>query len=239
MKKSILITGATKGISQAISLYLNQIGYHVIGIARTCPTWDFPGSLYLADLSSEVETQAIFDEIKNQYCVSGLINNIGVANPISLENLKLADFHYVLDINLRPAVQAVQTFMSQMKANKWGRIINISSRAILGKPGRSSYSAAKAALIGLTRTWALELVKDGITVNAIAPGPINTEQFFLNHPKGSNEEKAVMASIPMKRMGEADEIAFAASFFLDVKAGFITGQTLFVDGGGSLGAMMF
>lgn len=86
----------------------------------------------------------------------------------------------------------MQTFVADMKENKWGRIINIASRAMLGKIGRSSYSAAKAALIGLTRTWALGLAKNGITVNAIAPGPINTEQIFLDHPKRSEQEKCVV-----------------------------------------------
>lgn len=129
----------------------------------------------------------------------------------------------------------MQIFVAGMKEKRWGRVVNIASRAVLGKMGCSSFSAAKAGLIGLTRIWALELASHGITVNAVAPGPINTEQLFQNHPKGSEKERNIVSMIPAGRIGQPDEVAYAIAFFLDEKAGFITGQTLFVDGGGSVG----
>lgn len=233
--RTILITGATKGIGLAISQHLNQAGYQVIGIARNRPKIEFPGLLYLTDLSNVEATNAIFDSIRGDHHIDGVINNVGIAMPQRIEEIDLNDFNHIIDINLRPAVQAAKCFIPGMKEKNWGRVINIASRAMLGKVGRSSYSAAKAGLIGLTRTWALELAPYGITVNAIAPGPINTEQFYVDHPKGSEQERKILAGIPIGRMGEPDEIAFVSEFFLVEKASFITGQTLFVDGGGSVG----
>ena len=144
-------------------------------------------------------------------------------------------FFNVLDLNLRPAIQVVQAVLPQMKKNGFGRIVNVASRAMLGKIGRSSYSAAKAALVALTRTWALELADYQITVNAVAPGPIATESFAFNYPKHSPEEKELISALPLKRTGSPEEVAYAIGCFLDERAGFITGQTLFVDGGGSIG----
>ena len=235
MKKSFLITGCTKGIGLAISQHLNDSGYNVVGIARNKPDHDFPGSLYLGDLSDVKETLTLFNTIKMNHRIDGVINNIGNVKPQPIEKIDIQSFQDVIDLNLRPAIQAMQIFLPQMKDQNWGRIINITSRALLGKVGRSSYSAAKAGLTALTRTWALELAKTGITVNSIAPGPIETEAFALNYPKGSIEEQNILATIPMGRIGLPEEVAFAVNFFLDEHAGFITGQTLFVDGGGSIG----
>ena len=235
MKKSFLITGCTKGIGLAISHQLKHSGYNVIGIARNTPNYDFPGILYLADLSNAEETQLIFNKINMSHPIDGVINNIGNVKPEPIEKIEIESFHEVIDLNIRPAIQAMQIFLPRMKEQYWGRVINITSRAALGKVGRSSYSAAKAGLTALTRTWALELAKTGITVNSVAPGPIETESFVHNYPKGSLEEKNILATIPMGRIGLPDEVAFAVSFFLDERAGFITGQTLFVDGGGSTG----
>lgn len=234
MEKTILITGSTKGIGLATAIHLHRIGYNVVGVARNKFHGVFPGELYLADLGNAEETDLIFNKILHNHCINGVINNVGFAKPQLLEELELTDFYSVLDINLRPVIQVAKIFTPGMKERRWGRVLNIASRAALGKVGCSSYTTAKAGVIGLTRTLALELAKDGITVNAIAPGPINTDQFFTNHPKGGEREKHVMPGIPLGRVGEPDEIAYAIEFFLNEKSGFITGQTLFIDGGGSI-----
>ena len=122
-----------------------------------------------------------------------------------------------------------------MKQNGYGRIINVSSLVVLGLPLRTSYAAAKAGLIAMTRSWATELAPTGITVNAVAPGPVETELFRANNPSGSEGEKRYLDSIPMGRLGKPEEIAAAIAFLAADDAAFITGQTLFVDGGGSLG----
>lgn len=235
--KTFIITGGTKGIGLALATYLNQLNHQVIGIARHKSIGDFPGSLYLADLSNSDETLAILDIIKQNHTVDGIINNIGNVKPMLLDSMTMDSFIDVMDLNVRPAIQVTQAFLPYMKTQQWGRIINIASRAMLGKIGRSSYSAAKASLVALTRTWALELAPFNITVNAVAPGPIQTEAFYENYSKGSNEEKQLLSTIPLNRLGMPDEIAYAIGFFLNERASFITGQTLFVDGGGSIGSV--
>jgi NAD(P)-dependent dehydrogenase (short-subunit alcohol dehydrogenase family) len=122
-----------------------------------------------------------------------------------------------------------------MQAARFGRIINISSRAALGKELRTVYSATKAGLLGMTRTWALELAPYGVTVNAIGPGPIATELFLSGNPPDSPKTKKILESIPLKRMGEPEDIAHAVASLLDDRAGYITGQVLYVCGGLTVG----
>src|SRR3546814_1928115 len=113
-----------------------------------------------------------------------------------------------------------------MKARKEGRIVNICSRVTQGGINRTSYSAAKSALIGCTRTWALELAPYGITVNAVSPGPIETELFRAGHPEGNDAEKKALSSIAMDRFGAPADVAAAVTFLLSNEAGFIKGQVL-------------
>jgi len=122
-----------------------------------------------------------------------------------------------------------------MISSGYGRIVNISSVVALGAPQRTSYAAAKGALISMTRAWALEFAKDGITANAVAPGPIETEFFRSLNPQGSAGERRYLAQLPVGRIGTTHEVASAVSFLLQRDAGFITGQVLYVDGGLSAG----
>lgn len=233
MKKNVLVTGATKGIGLETSHRLTADGFNVIGIARNSIA-GFPGTLFPCNLGNQQETVDTIKRIQDQYEIDAIINNVGIANPEPLGSISLSLLHSVYDLNVRVAVQIVQGFIDCMKEKSWGRIVNISSRAILGVINRTSYAAAKSALIGCTRTWALELASFGVTVNAIAPGPIETELFRQKHALGSVEEQNILTAIPMKRIGSPKEIAAAILFLLSDDAGFITGQTLHVDGGSSL-----
>ncbi|WP_263597314.1 SDR family oxidoreductase [Pseudomonas fluorescens] len=138
-------------------------------------------------------------------------------------------------LNLRCSLQCMQALLPGMKEAGFGRILNMSSRAALGKELRSAYAATKAGLLGMTRVWALELGRFGITANAIGPGPIRTELFERANPPDSPRTQAIIDSIPVKRLGMPDDIAQAAAFFLDARSGFVTGQVLYVCGGMTVG----
>lgn len=233
MTRAIVITGASKGIGLAAARRLAVQGWQVIGTARRAPS-EFPGEFVEVDLSDPEATADLAENLAARGDVLGIVNNIGLTAHEKFGEIAWDDFARVADLNLRPALQLTQALLPAMRAAKFGRIVNVTSLVTRGLAWRSSYAAAKSSLESLTRSMAIELAATGITANAVAPGPTETELFRENSPPGSEGEKRFLSIIPMGRFGKPDEIAAAIAFLASDDAGFITGQSLFVDGGSSL-----
>jgi NAD(P)-dependent dehydrogenase (short-subunit alcohol dehydrogenase family) len=234
MERSIVITGASKGIGRASAEALSEDGWRVIGVARTRPA-AFPGDFFETDLSDPSATTRLAAFLARRADIVGIVNNVGMARAESFGSVEAAGFAAVMDLNIRPALVLTQALLPAMRSVRHGRIINITSLVVRGLAFRTSYAAAKSALESLTRTMAIELAADGITANAVAPGPTETDLFRANNAPGREGEARYLAQVPMGRLGDAAEMAALVAFLASAKAGFITGQVIGADGGASLG----
>ncbi|NKB36921.1 MAG: SDR family oxidoreductase [Gammaproteobacteria bacterium] len=238
IKGTIVVSGGNRGIGEDIThRYLNN-GFKVVNISRQEPTFSHENlETYLGDLADRNVTQEIANEIVATNEVSMFVHNAGVIRPDLLEDVKLEDLDYLTQLHLGSAITLSQSFIPAMKKNRFGRIVLISSRGVLGLVTRTNYAATKAGQIGLIRTWALELGKDGITVNAVAPGPIETDMFHELVPEESEQKNKIAESIPVKRVGNAADVGRVVEFLCEPESSFITGQTWYVCGGASLGSL--
>ena len=189
------------------------------------------------DLSDRKATAQAAREVAERFEVLALVHNAGVMRPALLPDVKLDDLDDLVNLHLGCAIELTQAALPAMKKNRFGRIVLLSSRAALGAVTRTSYSATKAGMLGMARTWALELAGDGITVNVVAPGPIRTDMFHEVIEKGSEKETKLAASIPVRRLGESEDVARAVDFFVDPANSFVTGQVLYVCGGTSISSV--
>ena len=154
-----------------------------------------------------------------------------------MEDVTLDEYDLVMQLNLTSALQVTQACIPAMKHQEFGRIVNISSEHALGMvPKRTTYGATKAGLINFAREWTLDLASFGITANVVAPGPIATEMLLRNNPPDSSQRRDLLQRVPMGRIGQPDEVAHAVAFFMSKQASYISGQTVYVCGGASLGS---
>jgi len=233
-----LVTGGSAGIGQAICADLLERDYTVVTLARRKPGFSHPRLHSLqVDLTDRTATQQALDEVMQRFAPTAVVHNAGVIRPALLLDVQLTDLDALAQLHLGCAVQLVQAALPSLRACGRGRVVLLSSRAALGLATRTVYSATKAGMLGMARTWALELAASGITANVVAPGPIRTEMFYDVVEAGSERERAIAASIPVQRVGDAKDVAHAVRFFLAAESSFITGQVLYVCGGTSVGSL--
>jgi len=236
--KVAVVTGASRGIGAAVAKKLASLGADLALIyagndalaeaaAADCRALGVRAEAYRCDVSDGEAVKETVAKIKAELgVVQLLVNNAGITRDGLVATMKEADFDEVLDVNLKGAFHMIRHCSGLMLRAKYGRIVNISSVAgLMGNPGQANYAAAKAGLIGLTKTTAKELASRGITVNAVAPGLIDTD---MTRKLGLKEE-ALKSAIPLGRAGKPEEVAEAVAFLL--QADYITGEVLRVDGG--------
>ena len=231
-----VITGGARNIGAAIARRLNADGYRVVVLDIEEPEDAvFRADAMHVDLSKRDSAEKAFAEIAAALPVKVLVNNVGIVRPAEFDTVDISDFDNLMHLNVRTAIIGAKALVPVMRSHGGGRIVMNTSRVTLGKVGRTLYSASKGAMQSMARTWALELGSYGITVNCVAPGPIGTSAFWQNNPPDDPATRAIVESIPVARMGTAEDVANAVSFFCDPRAGFVTGQTLFVCGGVTVG----
>ena len=241
-----IITGGARGIGKATAIKMVQEGASVAlldilaqEVSRAANELKAMGGnalTILADVSHRDEVdRAVKQTMEHFGRIDILVNNAGIVKPALLEDVQDGDWDEVVNVNLKGTFFCTRAVLPTMKIQRYGKIINIGSRASLGKELRTVYGATKAALIGVTRTWALELAQYKINVNYIGPGPIATELFKAANPMESPRTKAIIDGIPLKRVGQPEDVANLASFLASDEASFITGQAIFICGGLTVG----
>ncbi len=242
--KTALVTGSTRGIGLAIARRLAAEGAavalhgrspeHAEAAAAELRAQGFTADGFGADLTDGAQAEALVEQVLERFGqLDILVNNAGATRDTLFVRMKPEDWQYVLDINLQGVMHCTKAAVRHMLRRRSGRIINISSVvALTGNPGQTNYTAAKAAVIGFSRSLARELATRNITVNVVAPGYIQTD---MTGQLSQELQEKYIAQIPMGRVGEPDDVAHAVAFLASDESKYITGHTLVVDGGLAMG----
>ena len=237
MSKKVLITGASGGIGEQLAKKFYEEGYFVILTGRNTSrlqevTKAFKKNFdtFSCELDSPNDIKILCNSIENKHKrIDILINNAGVTNDSLFIRMDEKKWNNVLDINLKSNFYLTNFFIKEMLKNRWGRIINITSVVChTGNPGQSNYCASKAAIIGMSKSIAMEVAKRGITVNCISPGFIETS---MTKSLNEDQKENILSNIPMAKIGKPEDVANSAIFLASDNSEYITGQTIHVNGG--------
>jgi 3-oxoacyl-[acyl-carrier protein] reductase len=236
--ETAIVTGASGGIGRAIAEAMLEAGRHVVSLDRRLPDWSHARLEPIqVDLYDPKATADVAKDVASRHAISHVVHNAGIIRPNLIEQVTVEDITALSQLHLGAALTLVQAALPGMKQRHFGRIILIASRAALGAATRTAYSATKSGMFGMARTWALETASHGITVNVVAPGPVETDMFHEVIPQGSPKADQLARSIPVGRIGRPSDVARAVMFFASPEADFITGQSIYVCGGASIGSL--
>ncbi|MBY5929115.1 SDR family oxidoreductase [Halomonas denitrificans] len=231
-----LVTGGSGAIGGAVIRRLRDDGHRVYNLSLEASDPSLGAVDILVDLMDAKALREAVRGVVAKTPVSGLVNTAGFPYVADIDALEFERLRAMVNIHCEACLHCIQEVLPALRALGGGRIVNIGSRMILGRPGRTAYSLVKSGMLGVTRSLALELAPAGITVNMVSPGPIETAMFRQNHPPGAEVTAKVLAAIPVGRIGRPEDVANAVGFFMSPGSGFVTGQNLYVCGGGSVGS---
>jgi len=226
-----LITGAGRGIGLATAKAFAKAGWKVLALDKDFSNFDLKEA---ERIEFDLQDLSGIRKLVEKREVDTLVNNAGVLYCDAYDSIPEQHRKEILAVNIEAPAELITALAPQMKARKSGRIVNVGSVAAFTGHPDLWYGITKAGILNLTKAWAKELGPHGVLVNAVAPGPVATELFDRGHPLGSDKRQRVIDSIPVKRVGTADDVARAVVFLLSPESGYITGQTLFVCGGTSI-----
>lgn len=238
--KVALVTGATRGIGKAIALRLAEMGATVIGTATSASGAETisaylteagaQGAGVVLNVTDDAAIDAVVTDVETQFGAPDiLVNNAGITRDNLLMRMKDEEWDDIISTNLTPIFKLSKRCLRAMTKARWGRIITITSVVgAMGNAGQTNYAAAKAGVIGFSKSLAREVGARGITVNTVAPGFIDTD---MTSGLAEAHKTALLENVPVKRLGEATEIAAAVAYLASADAGYVTGETLHVNGG--------
>lgn len=235
-----IVTGGSAGIGRSICLHLLDAGWSVVSMSLAATEIDHPRLQSVeVDLADVDATRAAAADACARRPVTAVVHNAGAMRPALLADVRVEDLQALASLHLAAPLVLVQAALPEMRRQRFGRIVMVSSRAVLGLATRTAYASTKAGMSGMARTWALELAADGVTANLVLPGPVVTDIFHEVIPRTPEAIDATAAKVPVRRLGQPDDVARAVMFFVAPENGFVTGQSLYVCGGTSVGSIAY